>query len=208
VPLAIALQRTILGTFANAKPEGGLTVRLRFYPDPILRRRTEPLKPPRSSEGVENELLARVREMFRIMEEEGGIGLAGPQAGWPGRIFVTRIPVGEAEGDRRVYVNPVVIEADGEEEAEEGCLSFPEVRGRIVRHTRVVLRAQDLDGSSFEEEGVGLTARCWEHELDHLDGILFTSRMSAGDRLQIKQALRELEEKYQKANRLSGKSSR
>jgi len=176
-------------------------VKLRIYPDPILKRRARPLPPPQSPEIREKELVPRVREMFRLMEEEGGIGLAGPQAGWSVRIFVTRIPVGQAEGDRRVYINPEILSAEGSEPGEEGCLSFPDVRGTITRHTRVILRAFDLEGNAFEEEGHGLTARCWEHEIDHLDGILFISRMSEGGRLKIKQALRELEEEYESRNR-------
>lgn len=182
-------------------------MRLRIYPDPVLKRRAKPVPTPRPPEVVEEELLPRVRDMFRIMEEEGGIGLAAPQAGWSVRIFVTRIPVGETQGDRRVYVNPEIVTASGSEEGEEGCLSFPDIRGRIVRHARVLLRAQDLDGKSFEEEGVGLTARCWEHELDHLDGILFIARMTVGDQLGAKQALRELEEEYEK-RRPAGRSAR
>jgi peptide deformylase len=182
-------------------------VKLRTYPDPILRRRAKTVAFPLAREVAEKQLVPRVQEMFRLMDEEGGIGLAAPQAGWSIRIFVTRIPLGQTEGDRRVYVNPEIVEASGQEEAEEGCLSFPDIRGRVVRHTRVLLRARDLDGAVFEEEGTGLTARCWEHEVDHLDGILFVARMSAGDRLQIKQSLRELEEKAE-SRRTGGKTAR
>ena len=116
-------------------------MKLRIYPDPILKRRAQPLEPTPEPEIREKELLPRVREMFRIMEEEGGIGLAGPQAGWSVRIFVTRIPLGQTEGDRRVYINPEILSAEGSETGEEGCLSFPDIRGAITRHTRVVLPA-------------------------------------------------------------------
>ncbi len=163
---------------------------IKYYPDPVLRRRA------RSVAAFTPELAARVEEMFTIMDEEGGIGLAAPQVGWGARVFVTRIPAGQAEGSRRVYVDPEIVTAEGREEGEEGCLSFPDIRAKIARHTRVVLRARDLSGLEFEEEGTGLTARCWEHEVDHLDGILFIMRFKAGDLLAAKQKLAELEEKY------------
>ncbi len=175
-------------------------MRLRIYPDPILKRRGVPVPGPRSAEVVERELKPRLEQMFEIMDREGGIGLAAPQVGWSVRIFVTCIPVGEAQGDRRVYINPEIIEAEGAEEAEEGCLSFPDIRGRVTRHSEVRMRAEDLQGNVFEEVGTGLTARCWEHEIDHLDGILFISRMTPGDRLAIASALRELEEEYRRRN--------
>jgi peptide deformylase len=170
----------------------------------VLKRRGKPI-PELTGEQIETQLMPRIETMFRIMQEEGGIGLAAPQVGWSVRLFITRIPVGESGGDQRVYINPEIISASGEEEGEEGCLSFPDLRGRIRRHTELYLRARAADGTVFEEHGYGLTARCWEHELDHLDGILFISRMSAGDRLAIKQGLRELEEKYEKR---SGKRGR
>ena len=173
-------------------------MRLRFYPDPILRRRASAVPKERTRELVEREIEPRVEEMFRIMQEEGGIGLAAPQVGWSVRIFITCIPLGQAEGDRKVYVNPEVLEASGSEEGEEGCLSIPGVRGPVVRHTRVRLRAEDMYGNEFEEIGTGLTARCWEHEIDHLDGILFIARMTPGDRIALNPALRELEERYEK----------
>lgn len=165
-------------------------MKLTYYPDPILRRRAK------SVAEFAPALAAGVERMFALMEEEGGIGLAAPQAGWGVRVFVTRIPVGQTEGPCRVYVNPVVVTAEGRDEAEEGCLSFPDIRAGIVRHARIVLRAQDLEGRPFEEEAAGLGARCWEHELDHLDGILFITRFKAGDLLQAKPKLLELEEKF------------
>ncbi|HAK96421.1 MAG TPA: peptide deformylase [Planctomycetes bacterium] len=175
-------------------------MKLTWYPDPVLRRRAKDIAE------FTQELAARVETMFEIMEGEGGIGLAAPQAAWGARVFVTRIPAGEVEGPRRVYVNPVVVSAEGRDEAEEGCLSFPDIRARIVRHARVVLRAQDLEGRPFEEEAAGLGARCWEHEIDHLDGILFITRFKAGDLLQAKPKLLELEEKHAARTRAGRKA--
>ena len=172
-------------------------MKLTCYPDPVLRLRSVAI------EDFTPVVARRVKAMFKIMEEEGGIGLAAPQAGWSARVFVTRIPQGQVEGVRRVYVNPVILDAFGSEASEEGCLSFPEITGRIERHTEAFIRAQDLQGNVFEERGTGLAVRCWEHEIDHLDGILFTSRMTAGDLLQAKQALRELEEELQARPRRS-----
>jgi peptide deformylase len=177
-------------------------MKLTYYPDPVLRRRAKNITE------FTPELSARVEKMFALMEEEGGIGLAAPQAGWSARVFVTRIPAGQVEGPPRAYVNPVIVTAEGSEEGEEGCLSFPDIRAGIVRHTRVVLRAQDRDGRAFEEEATGLGARCWEHEVDHLDGILFITRFKAGDLLQAKAKLLELEEKYAARSRTWRKARR
>ena len=181
-------------------------VRLRIYPDPVLKRRSQPV-PELSPEQIETELVPRLNRMFQIMDEDGGIGLAAPQVGWSVRLFIAQIPLGQAEGDRRVYINPEIIGGNGEDDDEEGCLSFPDIRGRVRRHAEIHLRARDETGAVFEERSHGLAARCWQHELDHLDGILFITRMSAGDQLAIKQGLRELEETYRENDEKGGRRS-
>jgi peptide deformylase len=172
-----------------------MALNLVLYPDPILKRRAAPLA------SIDDEVRARVREMFEILYREKGIGLAAPQVAWSTRIFIAN-PTGEPDpAEERVYVNPRILSAEGEIRDEEGCLSIPEVRGLVTRSQRVLVRAQDLEGRLFEEEAVDLKARVVQHELDHLDGILFLSRLSTADRLLVKKTLKKLEGRYAGAAR-------
>lgn len=170
-------------------------MQLVLYPAPVLRRRAEPLS------GFDDDVRSRVREMFELMYREKGVGLAAPQVGWSARLFVMN-PAGEPDPEEeRVFVHPEVVQAEGEVLDEEGCLSIPEVRGKVKRNRRVVLRALDLNGVPFEETLEDLEARVVQHELDHLDGILFVSRLSASDRLRAGRQLKKLEKDYKNKSR-------
>jgi peptide deformylase len=140
---------------------------IRVLGDPILRERTAPT--PR----ITAELRALVADMFETMYAAEGIGLAAPQVGRTERVFVM-----DVDENPLVMVNPQIIERDGSERAEEGCLSIPEIFGDVDRATRVVARATDIDGKPFEVELTDLAARCVQHELDHLDGKLFIDYLS------------------------------
>jgi peptide deformylase len=164
-------------------------VRLVKYPDPILAR------PAAKVEEFTPELRELAAAMFGILYAARGVGLAGPQAGVGLRIFVAN-PNGEPGEGERVYVNPEIIDTSGQEVAEEGCLSLPGITCKIKRATRVVLRAQDLDGRVFEEIGEGLLARIFQHETDHLDGILIANRMSIVARMANRNRLKDLEEEH------------
>jgi peptide deformylase len=172
-------------------------LRLVLYPDPVLRRRAVPL------ETIDDSVRDRVREMFETMYEERGVGLAAPQVGWSVRLFIvnTSAEPDEPELDR-VYINPQLSRPTEDDDAtdtdEEGCLSIPGVRGKVLRPDRVVVRALDLDGKPFEEEVDGLHARVVQHEFDHLDGILFISRLSATERLLANKILKQLEREYKR----------
>jgi peptide deformylase len=111
--------------------------------------------------------------MFETMYAAEGIGLAAPQVGRSERVFVM-----DVDEDPLAMINPEIIEREGSERAEEGCLSIPEIFGDVDRATRIVARATDLDGNQFEVELTDLAARCVQHELDHLDGKLFIDYMS------------------------------
>ena len=125
-------------------------------------------------------LHALLDDMKETLRKADGVGLAAPQVGIIRRACVvieTNVP--EGENDYIIeLVNPVIIESDGEQEGNEGCLSLPERYGVVKRPNHVKVRAQDRNGNFFEVEGVGLTARCFCHEIDHLDGIVFTERAS------------------------------
>ncbi len=167
-----------------------MPTRLIYYPDPILKRRAAPLS------AIDDEVRAKVREMFSILYQEKGIGLAAPQVGWSVRLFIANITGNPDPAEERVYINPRINAAEGEIREEEGCLSIPEVRGVVSRSRWVSVKAQGLDGSPFEEEAADLRSRVIQHELDHLDGILFISRLSSTDRLLVNKALKKLESEY------------
>jgi len=137
------------------------------YPDPILSRPGEPITE------FNDELRKLIADMFETMYAEQGIGLAAPQVGASIRLMVIDLSVGKAPKDKLVLINPEIIFTDGKLYEEEGCLSFPEIREKVARHAKVRIRAQD------EMDGVDVLSRCFQHEIDHVDGMLFIFRMSA-----------------------------
>ncbi len=140
---------------------------IRRFGDPILRRKA------RKIERVDKSLQPLIDDMIETMRAADGVGLAAPQIGVPWRLFV-------AEVDDKVYalVNPRVVKASKETEtADEGCLSLPGLRGAVERPARVTVRGQNRRGKEQTIEAEGLLARCFQHEIDHLDGILYTDRM-------------------------------
>jgi peptide deformylase len=159
------------------------------YPDPRLKKASSP---------VQNITPEQLRElagkMLQLMREARGVGLAAPQVGENVRLFVMN-PSGDPKDDR-VYVNPQLLEAEGSEEDEEGCLSLPGINARIVRDRTVRIRATDLDGREIDEKSSGYLARVWQHEFDHLNGTLIIDRMGPVAKMAAKKTLRELEEKY------------
>lgn len=167
---------------------------LRLYPDPVLKRRANPITL------IDASVRTAVRTMFDIMYEEGGIGLAAPQVGWSARLFVINLESDPEKADQEyVFINPSVTDPEGEETDEEGCLSLPDIRVPVRRPERVKVAAIDLSGERFEFETDGLFARCIQHEYDHLDGILIPDRASFAAKLTIKKALKELVDDYESA---------
>jgi len=137
------------------------------YPTPVLLSPGEPVV------NFDGELEALVQDMFDTMYDAGGVGLAAQQIGVPLRLFVM-----DCDGIRLVAANPEIISVEGEQSGEEGCLSVGKVPADLKRPDRAVLRAQDLMGKTFEREANGLAARCFLHETDHCDGILFIRHLS------------------------------
>jgi peptide deformylase len=134
---------------------------------PVLREASAPLA------AVTDEVRRLVDDMFETMDAAEGVGLAANQVG-----LALRVAVVDAEGSRFVMINPVISEASGKESEEEGCLSIPDVYAEVTRPERVVLEAIGRDGLPFRIEAAGLMARAIQHEIDHLDGILFLDRLS------------------------------
>jgi len=158
-----------------------------LYPHPVLRQRAKPVA------SVDAAIRGLVEEMFSLMREEEGAGIAAPQVGEALRIFVTEER--EEEGHpARVYINPVLSGFDGQlEEYDEGCLSLPGIRGNIRRPPKAVIEAIDLEGKPFRLESDQFMARVWQHEFDHLEGTLILDRMTALDRLRVRRLVKDLE---------------
>jgi peptide deformylase len=135
-----------------------------------------------------------VTRMFELMRQAKGVGLAAPQVAQNIRLFVMNA-TGQPEDDR-VYVNPILSEADGDEEAEEGCLSIPGLSVNVIRSKHLRMQAHDLQGNPIDQSASGYLARIWQHEYDHLNGTLLTDRMGPVAKLANRRLLRELEEKY------------
>ena len=143
------------------------------YPEPVLQKPGEPVTE------FDDELRKFVADMFETMYASQGIGLAAQQVGVTKRITVIDLSMGKDPAQKLVLVNPEVILREGKQYEEEGCLSFPEIREKISRAAKVRIRAQDANGKWFEMDGEELLSRAFQHEIDHLDGVLFIFRMSA-----------------------------
>jgi peptide deformylase len=137
------------------------------YPASVL------LSPGDPVVNFDGELEALVQDMFDTMYEAHGVGLAAQQIGVPLRLFVM-----DCDGIKLVAANPEILSVEGEQSGEEGCLSVAKVPSQLKRPAQAVLRAQDLSGKTFEKEAIGLAARCFLHETDHCDGILFIRHLS------------------------------
>jgi peptide deformylase len=142
------------------------------YPDPVLEQPGEPVTE------FDDDLRKFIADMFETMYASQGIGLAAQQVGIPKRITVIDLSQGKDPAQKLVLVNPEVISHEGRQYEEEGCLSFPDIREKVVRSAKVRIRAQDENGKWFEMDGEELLSRAFQHEIDHLDGILFIFRMS------------------------------
>ena len=134
-----------------------------------------------------------VSDMFETMYSARGVGLAAPQIGVSKRLFVMDCSGGRDPEARVALINPVVLNVEGEQTGDEGCLSFPGIFFAVKRSLRAVVRAQDLSGDEFEFDGLDLEARCMLHETDHCDGIVFIDRTTPLKRELVKRKIRRLE---------------
>jgi peptide deformylase len=141
------------------------------FPDPRLRNRAQPVAQ------VDAALRTLIDDMFETMYAAPGIGLAATQIGAPLRIFVADVSGGHNPADLLVFINPELVEATGSQYEDEGCLSLPGFNATVARPSRAVLKGLARDGREQMIEGTGLLARCFQHELDHLNGTLFVDRL-------------------------------
>jgi len=142
------------------------------WPDPVLSKRGAEVTV------FDDALKTLVDEMFESMYLAQGIGLAAPQISLSKRITVIDVSFRKNPEDKLALINPQVIASEGKQVEEEGCLSLPEIREKVARAAKVKVKAQDVTGKWFEVEGEELLARALQHEIDHLDGILFIDRIS------------------------------
>jgi peptide deformylase len=142
------------------------------YPDPVLQRMAQPVTE------FNQELRTLVDDMFESMYAAEGIGLAAPQVGVSKRLTVIDLSFKKRPEDKLVLVNPEIILREGKQLEDEGCLSLPKIRAKVSRAAKVIVRAQDVEGKWFEKDAETLLSRCIQHEIDHLDGILFIFRIS------------------------------
>jgi peptide deformylase len=134
-----------------------------------------------------------IADMFETMYAAKGVGLAAPQIGLSQRISVIDISVGEEEAKRIVIINPEITLREGSQTEEEGCLSIPGFREPVTRSKRVLVKALNEKGEPVELEGEELLARAFEHEIDHLNGVLFISHLSALKRDIIRRKIKKLQ---------------
>lgn len=156
-----------------------LTVRL--YGDPVLRQVATPVRE------ITAEIKRIIADMTETMWHQVGIGLAAPQVGLPHRILV----MDDGTGGAQALINPVIENRSGTIREEEGCLSLPGVFGVVERTKTITVRAMDADGKPVSLEATGLKARIVQHELDHLDGVLFIDRLPPVTRDRIKKKIQK-----------------
>jgi peptide deformylase len=162
---------------------------IRLFGDPVLRERAAEVTE------FDGGLARFGDDLLATMREAHGVGLAAPQVGVLKRVFAYDVPADEEEETQRAYgvlVNPEIIQREGEQTGLEGCLSFPGLYYDCIRALSVVVAAQDVTGARLQVEGEGTLARVFQHEIDHLDGVLFIDKLSRGDR---KRAMREWRER-------------
>ena len=159
--------------------------KIRVYGDPVLRRKAGPIEKAGAS------IDQLIQEMFDVLEEEGGIGLAAPQIGVPLRVTIVSIPadVGRKE---LALLNPIITQAEGWQEFEEGCLSVPGIFEDVRRRAKITIEALNPDGSRFEHTYEGFPATVFQHEIDHLDGVLFVDRLPRMKRRLLEKELAEI----------------
>jgi peptide deformylase len=156
-----------------------------LYPDPILLRPCEPVV------AFDDELKQLAADMFETMYSSTGVGLAANQVGVPLQLLVIDASAGSDPDARRVACNPEIVEEDGAQTGEEGCLSFPGISEKVRRPARILIRCQDLDGNPAEIEAEELEARVWCHEIDHLRGTTLLDRVSSLKRSLLKKGIQK-----------------
>jgi peptide deformylase len=159
---------------------------VRIYGDPVLRLRAAPVTT------FDDELRRLVTDLHDTMHAYGGVGLAANQVGVAQRVAVVDVPLDDGQHAIHTLVNPEIVSRSGSESSEEGCLSIPGIYDDVTRSFEIRVRAQDEHAQPIEFEATGYLARAIQHEIDHLDGVLFVDRLSPLKRQFLRRALESL----------------
>ena len=172
------------------------TLQIVLHPHPALRWKSKDVT------RIDPQLKDWVRQMFKLMYEARGIGLAANQVALPYRVFVIN-PAGDPDQPEheQVFINPEILRRNGSSEAEEGCLSLPEMFGPVNRAERIVVEAYDVDGRQRRMELDGMDARVVQHENDHLDGVMFTEKVSNDTLNELQPQLDDLASQFANAQK-------
>jgi peptide deformylase len=165
------------------------------YPHPALRHPAVPLT------AIDKKVIQAAEEMLQLMFEARGLGLAANQVALPWRLIVLNHTPSEegAAPQGAAYLNPVILERKGTQEGDEGCLSFPDLYQKVRRSKTVKVQAYNLKGEMLEITASDMQARVWQHEVDHLDGVLFIDKLGPIGKLASRSALKEFERQFQRA---------
>jgi peptide deformylase len=167
------------------------TLSIVHHPHPALRRKCREIKK------IDAELRDMVQQMFQLMYQARGVGLAANQCGLPYRLFVIN-PEGDPDcpDSEMVFINPRITRKRGGADGEEGCLSLPELYATVPRAAQIVVDAFDLSGQPFEVELEDFPARVVQHEYDHLEGLMFTDRISSTELGRLQLQIADLEKQF------------
>jgi peptide deformylase len=166
------------------------------YPHPALVHPTKPLT------SIDKKVHLHVGAMIDTMYEAKGLGLAANQVALPFQLLVMNVSGDpEKKEHERIYINPVIVERKGTQEGDEGCLSFPELFQKVRRAKTVKVQAYNLKGEPVEVIAHDLEARCWQHEIDHLNGIVFIDKMGPLARLAARNAVKDFERQFREAQK-------
>ncbi len=164
------------------------------YPHPALRH------PGRNVTAVDKQLRLHVGEMMETMYEAKGLGLAAPQVALPFQLMVMNITGDPNQREQEeIFINPVIVERKGSVDDEEGCLSFPGLYQKVRRAKTIKVQAYNLKGELIEKVVSDLEARAWQHEIDHLNGVLFIDKMGVIARLSARGSVKGFESEFRRA---------
>jgi len=156
------------------------------YGNPILRMKASKVV------SIDDNLHQLVKDMIEIMREDKGIGLAAPQVAQSLALLVIEMDLIKEGSEPDVFLNPEILSSEGESVLEEGCLSLPDIREEVVRPEIITIRYQNLEGEIIEKKIDGLLARVLQHEIDHLNGVLFIDRLSSLKKQMLKKQLKQI----------------
>lgn len=164
------------------------------YPHPALRHKAKPVP------SIDKELHLQIGQMKECMYEARGLGLAAPQVALPYQLLVMNVTGDPNKPEQEeVYLNPVIVDKKGVIDDEEGCLSFPGLYQKIRRAKTIKVQAYDLKGKLVEKVVTDLEARAWQHEIDHLNGVLFIDNMGVIAKLASRSAVKNFEHQFRRA---------